>query len=179
VQRKIDNFEQMKRILIILGFAALLGSCLKPVDYPNQPVLNSAAINLLANSAELNLDFTDGDGNFGLDQDDTLGSFGLCEHRYNVYCYFYYRNNGLWTAVDLNDCINPNATPFHLRAPWVKPTGQNQTQKGQIKVELNDYFPDSEVNTGYSVDTCKFDIYLTDRDFNISNTLSTNEFLVD
>jgi hypothetical protein len=168
----------MKRISIIFAFASIMGSCLKPEDYPDQPVLSSASITLFADSAVLNLDFTDGDGNFGLEQGDTLGSFGLCEHRYNIYCNFYYRKNGIWNWVELNDCVNINATPFHLRAPWVKPTGQNPTQKGQIKVELNDYFPDSEVDTGYMVDTCKFEIYLVDRDFNTSNTLSSNEFLV-
>lgn len=153
-------------MMCILSFG-----CLKKDDYPDEPSITFKRIEFAADStANLFIDFIDGDGNFGLEDSDWDMSADSCTLRYNMFVNQFELQNGEWTNV------TPGCEVFRLfyRVPWAKPTGQIQTQKGEIKINLYDFWYtaiDSEF------DTIRFEIYITDRALNKSNTIITDTYL--
>ncbi|MEZ4799018.1 MAG: hypothetical protein R2809_04405 [Flavobacteriales bacterium] len=162
----------MKKILFLGAFSlALLNSCLKTEVIPTIPEIKFNSIQNFGDSINILIDFTDGDGNFGLEQGDTSGIFDDCLRTFNLYAEYYEKVNGEWVHTSLDPCANPNAVPFYYRVPWAKPTGQNPTQKGTITLAMKTYyFPNDN-------DTLRFDIKIVDRDMQESNTISTAEIL--
>ncbi len=163
--------ELNKRIywLIFCAFVCVVSNgCLKRDEYPDEPSVTFKRLDIgQDNSAHLYLDFVDGDGNFGLQETDWDMSSDSCTLRYNLFIIKYELRNGEWVDV---------STPCDLyhRVPWAKPTGQIQTQKGEIKVNLYDnwYLVPQTV-----YDTIRFEIYLTDRTRNKSNVITTGIYL--
>jgi hypothetical protein len=163
----------MRRIsaFLIIGLGVFT-SCLKVNEYPNEPTISNAKVQLEGDSAYFYLDFIDGDGNVGLGQDDTTGSFADCKTKYNLFCEYQERIGGVWYTMSGDPCVDPNAVPFYYRVPWATPPGQNKTQKGTIKVLMYPayYLPGPN-------DTCRFVVTLCDRDLHYSNTIISNEFI--
>jgi hypothetical protein len=169
------RFEEMNRavaFLLTIPVFFILESCLKQENFPDEPVLRFKSIETRPDSAVITLEFTDGDGNFGLEQGDTTGIFADCIGRYNLYCEYYEQQEGEWIHFPVNPCEDPNAVPFYYRVPYARPTGQIQSQKGEIRLVITPfyYFPGE-------YDTCRFEIRAADRDQNPSNTVITRFFL--
>lgn len=158
----------MKRIWILLVFVTVLSSCLKKNELPDQPQITDYRFVIGNSGAEMFLDFTDGDGNFGLEDADTSGDFAQCIRFYNLYAEYYELRNGVWTHIIIDPCDGGPSDPdvaFYNRVPWVKPTGQNQTQQGEIKVEMNNWYLLSDY------DTIRFEVKVVDRQMNESNAV--------
>jgi hypothetical protein len=68
--RKLGWFFIVSVALSFLG-------CLDLESFPNEPQITFKSFNIAAdgNGAALQISFTDGDGNFGLNQEDTAGVF--------------------------------------------------------------------------------------------------------
>lgn len=147
--------------------------CMDLETFPDEPqiIFKSFSKNLDGTGAQLIFSFTDGDGNFGLEQADTSGVFADCTTRYNVFCDYYEKQNGTWVKVSLDPCLDPNIIPFYYRAPVAVPEGQHKVQKGTITLDINPvyYLPSN-------FDTCKFKLHVIDRSLNQSNEIETNEF---
>jgi hypothetical protein len=161
------------RLWFMLGICiSLFWGCLKLDSYPIEPKISLKSFNTSDSGAFVVLDFTDGDGNFGLNQSDTSGTFALCNYRYNIFCEYYEKQNGVWQQIVLDPCLDPNIIPFYYRAPVAQPLGQYKSQKGTIELTINPlyYLPSN-------FDTCKFEIHVIDRDLNSSNIVWTDEFL--
>ena len=62
--------------------------CLPEPNYPDTPTLDFISFIVTEdNSAVLSLQFTDGDGDLGLSQADTLPPFcATCDHHFNLKC---------------------------------------------------------------------------------------------
>jgi hypothetical protein len=146
---------------IILALA--MASCLKRETYPDTPLISMREEVYIGDSAFFSLDFTDGDGDFGLSAGEFEGENYDCSRFYNVFMKYYERNQGVWELYDLNPCVDPNYVPYYYRVPYAEPTGQNKTQKGFVEVQIGDW----AINTGR--DTCRFEIYVVDRNLNQSN----------
>src|SRR5690606_20833961 len=122
--------------------------------------------------ATIYLQFTDGDGNFGLEEGDTMGPFEPCIRRYNLFARYFELENGAWVDKTVDPCFNPNLVSYYYIVPWAKPSGQNQTQQGEIKLDMgNMWYEESPF------DTVKFDIYIVDRDFNESGVVTTGKLV--
>ncbi len=149
-----------------------ISSCMQLDEYPNEPKITLESFSTSDSGATLVLSFTDGDGNFGLEQTDTSGVFANCRNRYNIFCEYYEKQNNVWEHVELDPCLDPDIIPFYYRAPFTSPLGQYKAQKGSIELFINPlyYLPSA-------FDTCKFQITVMDRDLNLSNTVWTSEFL--
>lgn len=162
-----------KAFFVVLSVWFLLAGlgCVREETFPDEPVLRMKSLVTTSDSAIIVFEFTDGDGNFGLSQRDTTGIFGDCLRRYNVYCEYYELQNGDWVHFPIDPCINPNAVPFYYRVPFVEPTGQIKSQKGEIKIVITPfyYFPGP-------FDTCRFQIQAIDRNMNLSNVIVTPSF---
>jgi len=162
----------MKRtILSIISLAFILfgmSSCLKVEVLPDEPSIMYKSFNFYPDSAVLVFSFQDGDGDVGLNEEDTLAPFNVeGENYFNLYCYYYELQNSEWIFY------NNIATPFYYRVPRVTPTGQNPTLKGEMSVTFTP--PYYLLNTGF--DTCRFEVVLVDRSLNRSNRITTTSFL--
>jgi hypothetical protein len=158
--------------LFALALIVMVSACMQLDEYPNEPKITLESFTTADSGATLILNFTDGDGNFGLEQTDTSGVFANCRNRYNIFCEYYEKQNNVWQHVELDPCLDPDIIPFYYRAPFTSPLGQYKAQKGSIELFINPlyYLP-----SGF--DTCKFQITVMDRDLNLSNTVWTSEFL--
>ncbi|MDG2245628.1 MAG: hypothetical protein P8L71_04645 [Flavobacteriales bacterium] len=154
---------------VILASLALAG-CLDPIQYPDEPVISFISLET-GQTGTLTIGFTDGDGNIGLAQGDTLAPFcpDTCEFYYNLFLEYYELQNGEWTHIPLDPELGQ--VPFYYRVPEVTPTGQNQSLNGEIEIDMPAYFLITDF------DTCRFEIKLVDRSFNESNIELTNSFV--
>ncbi|MBX7050584.1 MAG: hypothetical protein K1X54_00970 [Flavobacteriales bacterium] len=164
----------MKSIYAIL-FALLVSvGCLKREVLPDEPKLVSQRFEIYQDSALLYLNFTDGDGNFGLEEGDSTGIFAECLRKYNLYAEYYEMQDGEWTYIEIDPCDGgpgDGDMPFYYRIPWAKPTGQNQTQDGEIKIKMDAWYLPSDY------DTIKFVIKIVDRSMNESNVLEIGPYV--
>ena len=111
----------------------------------------------------LTIKFTDNDGDIGLYEGDTIGSFQLdSTYYYNLLITYYEKQNGQYVKIDLP--ITNNA-----RIPYLEGNGGLE---GQIQTDL--YF-----NNPFSIyDTIRYKIILIDRALNSSNEVYTNDIKV-
>jgi hypothetical protein len=165
----------MNRVFVILaallGFSLVFQACLKGEEYPPEPSLIFKELRTTGDSAIVRFDFTDGDGNFGLNQEDTSGVFDDCLRRYNMYLEYYEWRDGQWVQVPIDPCVNPDAVPFYYRIPFVEPTGQIKSQKGEIRIVITPFYYLPGVH-----DSCRFEAHIVDRAFNESQVVRTSVF---
>lgn len=158
-------------LFISLFLAITFQSCLNKETFPPEPSIAFVKLLTYPDSARLVLSFTDGDGNLGLNQEDTTGSYcDSCIFYHNLFCEYYELQNGVWVHIPLNPLPPFEQIPFYYRVPYLEPTGQNKTQQGEISIAMPFYFLESEF------DTCKFEIQVVDRSFNYSNKIKTRVF---
>ena len=152
----------IKCIFILMFF----NSCDEFVSYPDTPVISFKAFTLyrttdiLGNEillGKLDIDFTDGDGDVGLNQpdSDTLAD----SLKYNLFLTLHEFKDG-----DLIEVEEPEGTLFY-RIPYMERTGQNKTLQGTITVDI-------EYKT-VEYDIIAYTFYLMDRAYNRSNTDTT------
>ncbi|MBL4657307.1 MAG: hypothetical protein JKX73_04850 [Flavobacteriales bacterium] len=149
-----------------LGTILLLSSCLKGTEYPDEPVIELISMEftdsiepLLGNKMYIGIitfGFTDGDGNIGVHPNDSTE---------NMVVYEYGVVNGIDQApIDLSYSI-----------PYVTPTGQNKSIKGEIDVEL---FLEPAPPKPHLYDTVYFELFIKDRSNNKSNIITTRQIVL-
>lgn len=165
----------LKYLFFICLLGLFFGSCRPESEFPNEPEIKFESF-IQENDegqevATLTFSFTDGDGNLGLDQADTTGNFCIdsCFYYYNLFCNYYEKQEGEWVHYSYEE--EDILVPFYYRVPRVIPNGQNPSLEGKIDVFMNTYY----LPTLY--DTCRFELFLVDRDLNHSNTILTREFI--
>ena len=145
---------------IILGLATLgLASCLPETQYEDEPTLAFERFETRPDgTATMVLAFTDGDGNVGLTQADTLPPFcQTCEHHYNLVGEYQEWKDTAWRVPSL-------IVPFAYRVPVAEPTGSSPALDGTLEVALTSWYL-----TGTDADSVRFSWTLWDRDLNPSN----------
>jgi hypothetical protein len=158
----------MKQALFLFGISVFFWGCLEKEAFPDEPRLTSARLDVVGTGAKMVLGFTDGDGNFGLEEGDTTGLFDPCIRRWNLYAEYYEKQNGQWVWIQINPCDGPfpdGDVAFYYVVPWAKPTGQDQTQQGEVSIDMPFWNLPSEF------DTVLFKVKIVDRDMNESNVL--------
>ncbi len=143
----------------------LFFACKKREEFSNIPYLEFTkyeikdsidALGNITKLCELHLFFTDGDGDIGLFEEDTIAPFD-----YNLFVnYFEMKNNSLQQIIDT---LNP---PYHIRIPNLTPTGQNKSLKVDMKYDVDITYRNS--------DTIKFELKLFDRALNESEWVSSS-----
>ena len=126
---------------VAAAFAVTLGlsSCLKTEEFPPEPHIEFKSfsihavfeenLNVWVDSASFVISFTDGDGDIGLTDADSLSPYD-CNLRIEYYEY----ENGVWTNPDLG-ISRTSASACR----YITPTGQNKTLEGEIAVAMKDF----------------------------------------
>lgn len=155
--------------LVLLAIAA--SGCLPDPAYPDEPTLSFISFDEdPSGGRELVMAFTDGDGDFGLDQPDTLAPdfCATCPYHQNLHCEYEELRDGTWTWIPLDP--NAGQVPFYYRIPRVTPSGANPALNGTIAVQM----PTWHLATPY--DSMRFRLTIWDRALNASNEVITPAF---
>lgn len=154
---------------IVIISTLILSSCLKPEEYPLEPIVTYERFNVMNDSATLVVSFTDGDGNIGLRQSDTTGDFSPNKYfHHNFFVEYYEKDDALgWVR---GKTLTGDDIEFLYRIPYLTPNGNNKALKGEIEVTIEPtyYNPFSTQS-----DTIMYKIYLADRNLNISNVVES------
>jgi hypothetical protein len=155
---RCNNFS---KFILITGCALFfLAACKKEEKFPAEPKLEFKSLEKFQNvsgldSIELTLAFTDGDGDIGTEDNDTVSR--------DVFATIFELNNGVFTPFN-------GATPFTFRIPYLEPQGNNSSIKGDLKL-IMDY------NLLQLNDTIRYEVYIMDRARHKSNTITTPEII--
>jgi hypothetical protein len=145
----------------MLAVAVVLSSCLKTEEFPKEPHIEYKSYVQHGDSSELTISFTDGDGDIGLGQGDTLAPYNPGSEWYHNFFVDYYKMvNGEWVMQDF-------PLPLYYRIPVITPTGQNKALQGDITVEISTLVLPADT----TVDFVRFSIHIADRALHESNTV--------
>lgn len=156
-------------LLILIAAGLGMNACFEPEEFPKEPEVEFEKFETIEgeSSAYLTVSFTDGDGNVGLEEEDTTGKFSPdTKYHYNLWLEYHEKQNGDWVHRELTP-------PFYYRIPPLDPEGENKGLEGDIRVELEPTYFDA----GSSYDTIKYSIQLVDRDLNESNVVETDPII--
>lgn len=157
----------MKSRMVLLFLGVLLAfatySCKKDKEYPIEPAIEMSSRQVYQSPSKIIISFTDGDGDIGLDQGDTLDPYNYQEdpfnkYHYNLLLYYFEKQGDEWVEVQ-------TAVDYFYRVPNITPTGQNKALNGEIEVDLT--LPITRP------DSIRYDIELIDRALHVSNLLTT------
>jgi hypothetical protein len=159
------------RIVLLIGFAfsLVLHSCYKHNEYSIIPEIQFEEIKYLGDSNDsigVVIRFTDGDGDIGFTQGDTLPPFNRDTSAYNYYYYnlhfyTYHFVDTSWVLFEFEDPYNDGS----YRIKDITPKGQDKSLNGTIQagIRLSPAMPDSIF----------YEIELVDRALHISNRVQT------
>lgn len=177
------------RNLIGLLFLALAAfSCQKPVEYPIEPHIAYEGFTYLFNADStfsgegiVSFSYTDGDGDLGLDDSDTLPPFGFRDaHYYNMEVDYLKCVNGEFVVTPLlsphvptspADTVLWDTITFNARFHRLRDSDDPKAISGMMDYRLvvkNPFSPN---------DTIKFEIRIVDRALHESNTIQTDAII--
>ena len=150
-------------IISILAFVLFItNSCKKIEEYPIEPHIEFVDFIKLYNEslgvfdkAILKISYTDGDGDIGLTEADTLPPYD-----FNLFIDYFELRNGEFVLVE--DLF----PPLHGRIPMLTPNGIHKAIKGEIEDLL-------DLNYFSNIDTVKYQVYIMDRELHKSNVVET------
>ena len=156
-------------LFTILG----LSSCVKQEKYPDVPqitflnFITAFDTGKYAVSGYLRVSFTDGNGDIGLNDGDTLPPFDTSgQYFYNYVITFFAKQKGIFQKIDLHP-------PFSARIPMLNPDYPGKAIKGIITDTINlGLIPHG------LYDTIRFEAFLYDRALNKSNVITTPEIVL-
>lgn len=160
------------KIFMFITILIIITSCIKKEEYPDIPsiefenFIKLQTIEGVDSLGVLIISYKDGDGNIGLNQEDTLPPFD-----YNFFISYFEKRQGVFKKIDLQ------GVTFNSRLPYVLPEGEEKAVKGEIYDTLfinNKYDPEAYPD----FDTIYFEAYILDRDLNKSNVIKTPEIIV-
>jgi hypothetical protein len=166
----------MKRLYRFLPItilsAFLLNGCTKEEVFPPEPAISFISFTKKANVTPiddkgiLKIFFTDGDGDLGLDEGDTIAPFDKNSvFYYNFFIKYFEKQHGTFVPVNL-------PVTFNSRIPRLESKGNSKSVKGEIELEVY-------INNPFSAfDTIQFEASIADRSLNISNVITTPEIIV-
>lgn len=155
---------------LFLLLSAVFG-CIKKEEYPIVPQITYKSYGVMSDVsgydsiAVLTISYTDGDGDIGLYDYDTVEPY-----KYNYFIKFLEKHNGSFQEVQLAD----TAFTFNSRIPILTPEGKNKNIRGDISMFLEMYYAYMALKS----DTISFEVYIQDRALNRSNVLQTPVYLV-
>lgn len=156
--------------LFLFLIAASYFSCKKEKQFPTIPaiVFKSYEVREYVPQqgyfTDLKITFTDGDGDIGLRDTETQPPYDTSSvFYYNCFIQRQKKINGVFT----------NVPSFNYRIPYVVPQSRNKNIEGEIAVEV--FYLDDTPNVA---DTFRLQVYIADRALNLSNTITSDELVL-
>ena len=152
------------RLWLFCSLPALLflQSCQKEDSLPVTPSIEFkslekfTAVNAGIDSLVLTFAFEDGDGDIGFPDSDTSSR--------DIFVKLFEKQNGVFVPIVFTDTLL-----FTYRMPYLEPTGNNSSLKGDVVISYLGYL------LGVPNDTVRYQLYIRDRAGHISNTITTTE----
>ena len=154
----------MRLFSLLLLVGVLMNACVSAPDYPIEPYIEftGQSKNLMiqdrsnTDSVYINLSFTDGDGDIGIESDSIMTDIFVIDTR----------------TGDIQD---------RFKTPAIPPEGTNNGVSGKIRLliyttccSFPDGIPPCEAPEQYPFDTLSYQVYMVDRAGNVSNTIETD-----
>lgn len=159
--KKLTNLA----ILFILIFSF---GCKKEDVAPVAPVITflDASLSPDKDFSIVRFEFFDGDGDLGLKQDENSG-----EQEFNLFVDYFAKESGVWvkkTPFIIGNTSGGFDTLFlHARIPFIENEADGELE-GETSVDLI---------FDFAADTFRYEIYIKDRAFQQSNTITTSELV--
>lgn len=162
----------LSKMFVFLFLIITLSFCRKPEQFPIEPKIEFVSltkiptINGVDDKGILTISFTDGDGDVGLSESDTLPPYDTSSvYYYNFFIDYFEKQNGTYTKVNLPFSINS-------RIPVLNSSGNTKPLKGTIEMELF-------INNILSpYDTIRFECSICDRALHMSNKIITSDLVI-
>lgn len=175
---KCKNKGMKNWLLVSILILLVASSCKKYEEFPPEPsieFLDFATIrdfDGIDQRGILKIGYTDGDGNIGLNDEDTVAPYD-----FNLFIKYFELQNGIFKEVVNPVYVNDSTViydtiNFNGRIPILTPVGKNKAIRGEIEDTLFINNPLSRF------DTLKFEIYIVDRDLNKSNIVETPAIII-
>lgn len=165
-------------LVFVLFFFLIVFSCKKSTTTPNvAPIISYGSFTMADNqNAVITFNFSDADGDIGLQQSDTTA--------YDFWMRFYYKNyKGNFVTYwypfpgqpSLHTLIDSNIITY--RIPYINNTSKVKSLNGQIIINLYEYRPPPlNRNPNDSLNHFKYEFWIYDRAGHKSNVVTTPEF---
>ncbi len=156
MEKRIFNF-----CLFALLSTFIFVGCKEENTYPTTPEIEFVSLIKYdsasqLDSLELIFSFTDGNGDVGTPEIDTINR--------DVFVKFFEMKNGVFVEF-------PNlAAPLEYKIPFLFPRGNNTSLVGEIKINV-------EYNYFQPNDTIRYELYMRDRARHKSNTITTSTII--
>lgn len=155
-------------IFSILILAILLSSCFKNETYPIEPIISDPVVVFSGDSAKLTFSFTDGDGDIGLEANDTLAPFNPTSYyHYNLYIDYFEKDDELGWQRGRDLAGDSIVFRYRLLPIFVK--GKARGIKGTMDVTI---VPFANPFSSQS-DTIRYEVKLIDQALHESNVIQT------
>lgn len=175
----------MKKTLTILIFMIFtLASCQKKIEYPIEPAITYQGMgyvmdadSTLTGEVVVSIGYTDGDGDLGLDDADTLYPFGPNDpHYYNLIIDYLKWDGSAFVETPLlswnQQTQSFDTVSFNARFKRLVFDDEEAAISGTIDYKMMVYNPLSPN------DTIKFKVHLIDRALHESNTIETDAIVI-
>jgi hypothetical protein len=173
---KFINNMRMKSFNRFLPLTILsvlfLSACTKEEVFPPEPAITFISFTKMESATPiddqgvLKIFFTDGDGDLGLDESDSMSPFDKNSiYYYNYFIKYFEKQHGTFVAVEL-------PVSFNSRIPRLESQGNSPSIKGEIELEVGFNNPFS------AFDTIRFEVSVCDRALHMSNVITTPEIIV-
>ncbi len=159
----------MRLILIFLFASAFLAGCFKKDEFRSAPEIEYVSFTILGDSARVTFSFKDGEGDIGLEPEQTSPPYDVnSKFHYNLFLEYYEKkDNGGWQpGTDLNG----DSIVFRNRLRPIY-NGKPKSIKGTIEYTIEPIFY-NQLSTDN--DTIKYRIQIIDRALNESNWIETD-----
>ncbi|MBC8147518.1 MAG: hypothetical protein H8E98_05985 [Bacteroidetes bacterium] len=178
------KFASKLKYIALLIILVSLFACAEKEEFPITPYIEFKSFykyqneSGLDNKGKLTIFFTDGDGDIGLGQGDTLAPFNPgSKYYYNFFIQYLEKINGKFEEIYIT-IYNTETQEFdtithHARIPPLTTNLVNKGIKGDIEIALDIYNYINPVN-----DTIAFDVYIVDKALHKSNVVRTPEIIV-
>ncbi len=171
IKQKTFAFTMLKMLMFFILMFTLV-NCRKPEEFPVEPKIEFVSLtkiqslNGVDDKGILTISFTDGDGDVGLSESDTLQPYDTSSvYYYNFFIDYFEKKQGVFTKVNLPFSINS-------RIPVLNSSGSTKPLKGTIDIELF-------INNILSpYDTIRFECSICDRALHVSNKIITSELVI-
>ena len=165
---------KIRFIFSFLIITAVLQSCFKKEEYPIEPKITYDSFKVISDSATLTFNFTDGDGDLGLNDSDTLPPYDInSEFHYNIYIHYFEKDDQLGWVDGLD--LDGNPVIFKYRMEPIITKGKSKGIKGKIEVGMGNGLYYNFLSD--QSDTIKYSIQLIDRALNKSNIIESEEII--